>query len=713
MTGPTTEPTKQQLAAYREVLLPALRAVRDFRGTEKSAERVLHEAVRAEEWIKKTFPDRNVVDAERDLTQRGRVPSFNDLLGRCLQRLKNLFRNETSVDGVLSGLSIPVREVDGVLVPPSEGEPSRDAVGERDDQKKGTVFKDRFIKLFTQLNQLGVYAEDLVVHRGRLLKSQARQASYLLIEIPRLQVDILVCDQVGEATFVSTRPLGLQAYLELTKQELMVTPGVHRVAHYRDEQWSQEILGHLGSKTLAPKIDITTMLSIRDGIQARFTAEQLVSFDVKARNKFDIDGHKLYAIAGGLGLPGRGLAEELWLEVCARVYGEAHPVIAAPLGKAREERRLLDYLGTDRKRWANEFEKQFSPEQFIALPTWGDATRRQDVRIASRGLTGIATILGYEGDPLKNTLEFLKFAAEVWGKKHPVIRRALVQEKLRVRKVKFLGSNPERWRTEFEKIARMETFVHLPARGTAEVGAVKGKQEIEIAGLSIDAMARALGVQGSPRSRRLPFLEMCARVWGEQPSFSKELYELREQEAVTGKLGKDRERWKGAIRERFTATEFAQIPWADESGGPCRKNVKIGGKGLHYIGRVLGTAESAATSEEGFRQLFEMVWGKNDPAYALLPQTRKPDEELLKQLGSDPDKWRSEVEKYYSPDVFVGLTQPGREKIKVAGVGWFAMSTRLNTPGKRYSFEAFLEMCAQLWGRDHPAVARRLASLKK
>ncbi len=710
MSAPSNAPTPQHIKDYRQALLPALRAVKAFRGTEASAERVLNEAIRAENWIKETFPGRSVADAERDLTKQGRLPSFNDILGRCLTRLTSLFRNEASVSGVLSGLSIPIREVSGVLVPPAESEVNPEAQGDRSDQKKGTAFKDRFLKLLTELQQMGVYADDLIVHRGQLLKSQARQASYLLVEIPRIQADILVCDQVGEATFVSTRPLGLQAYLQLTKPELMVTPGVHRVAHYNDEQWSREIVTHLGSKVLAPKIDISNMLSIRDGMKARFTAEELVAYDVKARNKFEVDGHKVYAIARGLGLPGRALAEEMWLEVCARVYGEAHPAIAAPLEKAREERRVLDALGTARKLWATEFEKQFTPEQFIALPTWGSTTRRQDVRVANRGLIGIATILGCESEPLKNTLEFLKFAADVWGKDHPVIRRALVQERLRVRKVRHLGGDPERWRKEIEKIAPMAAFIKLPMRSE---GDVIGKQQLEIAGLSIDAIARALGVEGSPRSRRLPFLELCAKLWGEDPCFAKELHTLRAHESVGGDLRKDQEKWKSAIKERFTAEQFAQIPWSDDSGGLTRKGVKIAGKGLHSMGRIMGVAESAATSEEGFRGLFVAVWGKDDPAYSLLPQARQVDDKLLSALGTDPQKWRVEVEKKYSPEDFINLPQTGRAQIKIAGLGWFAMSTLLKTPGKKYSLEAFVEMCAQLWGREHPAVAQRLAGLKR
>ena len=133
---------------------------------------------------------------------------------------------------------------------------------------------------------------------------------------------------------------------------------------------------------------------------------------------------------------------------------------------------------------------------------------------------------------------------------------------------------------------------------------------------------------------------------------------------------------------------------------------------MHYMGRIMGI-DNALTSEEGFRALFVSVWGKDDPAYALLPQARKVDEELLKQLGSDPLKWRVEVEKLYSPDDFIKLSQLGRDKIKIAGLGWFAMSTQLRTPGKRYSLEAFVEMCAQMWGREHPAVGKRLASLQR
>ena len=93
-------PSASQRAAYREVLKPAVQAVKDYRGTEASADNVLRKAIEAENWIKANFPDRQACDVELELISgagKKTLPSFNQLLGRCLERLQRLFRRIQSV----------------------------------------------------------------------------------------------------------------------------------------------------------------------------------------------------------------------------------------------------------------------------------------------------------------------------------------------------------------------------------------------------------------------------------------------------------------------------------------------------------------------------------------------------------------------------------------------------------------------------------------
>lgn len=703
------EPTPSQKAAYRDVLKPVLQAVKHYRGSEASAEDVLKKAIDAESWIKANFPARAPHEVERELGRyegKKALPTFNDLLGRCLERLRKLFSRHASVESIAKGLHIPVREIDGVIIPPAPGAPSF-YVGAGGDDRPSVTFAERFMTLVNALQSIGVYADDLIIHKGTLLKNQMREVSYLLVEIPRLGGDLLVCDQVGEATYVSIRPLGVDAYLRMTKADLMASPDIFRVVFYDSSQWSKEILDRLSLNTLGRKVNIENFLALRDEAQRRYDPHQLVEYDIHQRNRFDIGGHKLYAIASAVGLPGRALAEGLWLEVCAKIWGEQHSAIEKPLRVAREERALFEYLGQDRARWRLEFEKQFSAEQFVALPTWGaDVTRRQDVRIGSKGLGGIATALGVTIDPLRNTLTFLEFAAEIWGREHPAVAGPLSREREREEMLEYLGSDPARWRVEVERLMTPEQFWSMPIDGPVGVAS---RKKFEILGLGIDAFARKLGVEGSARSRLLPFYEVCAKLWGDdQPAFTGTLKELRANTSLREGLGEDPSQWIDAIKGCIAAEEFASLKFEAEKGEPSRRTFHVGGKGLRGIGRIFGITACAATSDEGFRELFVKVWGAQHPAYALLPAKRTLDESLLDGLGTDVAKWRAEIEKVFTVEEFVALNQTQRYELKVAGLGLFALSNRLGSFDSRYRVLGFLELCATLWGAEHPAIKERL-----
>jgi hypothetical protein len=256
-----------------------------------------------------------------------------------------------------------------------------------------------------------------------------------------------------------------------------------------------------------------------------------------------------------------------------------------------------------------------------------------------------------------------------------------------------------------------EEFARMPLDGP--LGS-RTRRRFEILGLRIDAIARRLGVEDSPRTKILPFYEVCAKLWGEDhPAFAKVLRKLRGDAGVCSGLGEDKEKWTNAVREQISAEAFASLSWTSEKGALSRRTFHVGGKGLRGIGRIFGIKTCAASSDEGFRELFVRVWGREHPAYELFPAPKSLHTDVLDTLGSDVSKWRAEIEKLYTVEQFVSLNQVQRYELKVAGLGWFAISSRLGGEDSRYRIRGFLEMCAKLWGEDHPAIRERLDLVRR
>ena len=71
-----------------------------------------------------------------------------------------------------------------------------------------------------------------------------RQLSYALIEIPRLNKQILVCDQIGEATFVVDGIFSRETLLSLSKEKLQqqYPDKVRRIIYNNIKQWMEELL---------------------------------------------------------------------------------------------------------------------------------------------------------------------------------------------------------------------------------------------------------------------------------------------------------------------------------------------------------------------------------------------------------------------------------------------------------------------------------------
>jgi hypothetical protein len=90
---------------------------------------------------------------------------------------------------------------------------------------------------------MGIFADDLFIYRGLVQRNSMRKISYTIIEIPKLDRQVAVCDQIGEISFVATRILPIHTWAAMNKEELKSHPDVHTNRYGR--HWIQKLHGLL------------------------------------------------------------------------------------------------------------------------------------------------------------------------------------------------------------------------------------------------------------------------------------------------------------------------------------------------------------------------------------------------------------------------------------------------------------------------------------
>ncbi|MDD5469999.1 MAG: hypothetical protein PHO92_04360, partial [Candidatus Peribacteraceae bacterium] len=224
-------------------------AVSSFDNSEH-AERLLIDTLhKLEVWMQKAFgtPPKEDRDRreEKIVHAAGRpVASIASLLTAAQANVDRLLRATNSPEEVARQMRIVHQQAEGILLPPGNGQIKP---GDGSGIEPPRV-EPRLQWLVAALPRVGVYTDDLIMTTGAVCDQMMRKVSYALLEIPKIRKEVLVCNQVGEATFVSARMLGMAAYQRHTKEELEALPGVTRVVCRTQDQWTEEVLALLQSQ---------------------------------------------------------------------------------------------------------------------------------------------------------------------------------------------------------------------------------------------------------------------------------------------------------------------------------------------------------------------------------------------------------------------------------------------------------------------------------
>lgn len=149
--------------------------------------------------------------------------------------------------------------MDNQFQEPTEDDPSERVLGTQ----------PRLAYLLRNLYYNGIYMDDLIITVEDLPEDEHafRTVPYVSVQIPRQNVEILVCDQREQATFVSNRILGTALWAYHDKKTLEEMPGVTRRI-FRDpvawwENLGKDIFKGQPFGTVGKKVNLDTYLKTR------------------------------------------------------------------------------------------------------------------------------------------------------------------------------------------------------------------------------------------------------------------------------------------------------------------------------------------------------------------------------------------------------------------------------------------------------------------
>jgi hypothetical protein len=182
-------------------------------------------------------------DAQRDILkqQMGREISVDDILANAVRRLFTRMERANHFDSVLTELKnggalivdagapyIPPMDMDGL--PPATNDNAT---------KYEVKTEPRLSWAVEHLRAIGIYADDMIIRVGRVDPSAMRKYPYIVIDIPRVNKQIALCEQVGNKTFVSNEILDPSTYERLTKDLLQTLPSIAGIR--MSPTWGQDI----------------------------------------------------------------------------------------------------------------------------------------------------------------------------------------------------------------------------------------------------------------------------------------------------------------------------------------------------------------------------------------------------------------------------------------------------------------------------------------
>ncbi len=597
---------------YRGVLAKLLRRSRVYDGTEDAYQTILAELQFLEQFVSLlAHGDKEVVPAEVEkavaMWASMHVPSralINNILGKSAEALdRNFHRVFAQLCCVV--LDKPLLPGDSVSAPIRPGEGGGVAV----------KFEDRLKPVIAMLQSRGVFADDLVLITGPVVSGAMREVSYIQIDIPRLQRSILVCNQIGESTFVFHGLLPRSIVTMASKFELIATYGdrLCKVEKRGEDQWlagiEQALFSDiLGTNTTRVKVNVVHAERLRKQLSAMITPEQWAAMEQLERQQLKMRVDKDISPSGEVGIMAlsslfgvyrnAGSHRKLHIETGFRIYG-LHPALMTVY-----ERIVRHELVVAGDKSAISLVRGMVIEQVPTAEAWIAEAKlnRNNREFDGLKISALATLFGITGFVARSTQPYLELGIKIYG---PVdcltqaLGRFLIKGKLE-------GG---------DQIERQRILVLIRQRVGAEAEWLsmesRIRKGIKIEGYTFNELATLLGIFGNVIYIFRWWLELGLLVF---PGAKKIALAYRQHVVEINALAGSnsaRKKMRRIIKSYFNCSRS----WL-ECDYETRLHLRIAGRGITYLGSLFEIGGNPISSTIAYIELGMAVYGQSDPVLA-------------------------------------------------------------------------------------------------
>jgi uncharacterized protein (DUF1778 family) len=620
------EQFEQQQSQYRRQMAEVMARIRKYRGTHEEFEEIMGIMIKLEKWMVEVFgedksqrklPLQHESDVVTMMYGKEKDRTISDLLtlmrGRYIRFLERAHANT----------GIYTIETDEVILPPG------DTPGPVPNGKGGGLEEARFGKRLEEimglLHSIGIFADDVVIIRGKVTSEMMRRESYTIVEIPKIRKQILICNQIGEATYIIQQSLPRRELMLLNKEALLEKhgPKIDRIIYANRSQWERDVLEAVQRNVNIAQIqrlNMPIMERIRMRITAEITAEIWAGMKGKEKAKFKIEGRGLMAIARIFGVKGNPVNNHNdHLALGRAIYGEQECLKEEPVVELTKERvkRYLEKKGITAEKWAGMKQKE-----------------KLKFKIEGRGLMAIAGIFGVKGHPVSNHNDHLALGRAIYGEQECLKEESVVE------------------------LTKEQLKRYLEKEGlTAEIWAEmkqKEKAKFKIEGRGLFAIARIFGVKGDPVSNHNNHLALGRVIYGEQEC-------LKEESVV--------ELTKEQVKRYLEKEGLTAEIWAGMKGKEKRK-FKIEGRGLFAIAGIFGVKGHPVGNHNDHLALGRAIYGEQEclKEEAVVELTKEQVKRYLEKEGITAEKW-------------AGMNRKEKEKFKIEGRGLKAIARIFGVKG--------------------------------
>lgn len=605
-------------ASYHDRVNNALALAENYRGSEPEFEGVMTTLVDLERWLAENFSsqdDQRLSAANETMVNQllngtnspGTIDDIMALAGERFAQIMEGGGGTRSVQELIAELNIHRIRLRGTILRPANI-PVR--IGQRQPEEENAPAGRPFVKLqqpkFQQLiaflNRHSIFTDDILVCDGDLEANQMRETSYYIVEIPRINKEILICNQAGEATFVINGIIRRETILACTKDELQnrfagrITKIDYDVPHVWEAKLT-EALYHQQEDDLvsvAPrkKVNISTYEAARQELQRSHTAKKWLAIKGHKRRELTLGDAKYTAMGTILGIQTDSpFSEDTHLEMAAVIYGEDHPDIIGPLGISRRNRQKTLEFGTDLKKWKAAFRKEHSYEK------WSKMTPAEKANFDFYGnslhmlgrLFNIVEPDSADHRTLFDELTLVFFeedmpADEVTSIKEKIATTKATERKKLVMREDSVRLTPEQYAEPEFRLAFIETIKKLyTAEAWLQLNQEQ-KRDLMIDGLLYTTISTLIRgeVVDHPFSNDNHIQLGAASYGAEDPEIAKVLPAVLEKRAKVEELGKNPDKWRAAILKAYPFAKWMAMT------GRARQDFALFGQSLEDLANIFG-----------------------------------------------------------------------------------------------------------------------------